>query len=206
MPKITGSAALLATLFLIASCSTSSATGSSSPASGHTGTTPASPGESHVSSVPATFTSASYGYTVTVPAGWSSRQAFSKWDGQSELDGGSAEIDVFGQPTVSRGVFVAAARWKQDLAAYATFLIAWNKNYHGDYCPPTPNTRSRVTVGGQPGVLLAYNCGILVNNVVTVHNGVGYVFAFIDRGVAAATDPTDHKTFLKLLKSVRFPG
>jgi diaminopimelate decarboxylase len=142
---------------------------------------------------------------LTVPAGWTSRQAPAKWDGESELDGSSALADLLGQPGETQGVWAAAARSKRDLAAWASFMIAWNAHYHGDTCPHRPNTRNRVRVGAQPGVLLAYNCGILVNNVATVHNGVGYFFVFVDHGVAAATDPTDHATFLKILRSVKFP-
>jgi hypothetical protein len=153
---------------------------------------------------PTTFTSATYGYTLTVPAGWTSRQAFEKWDIQSELDGTSILVDLFGEPSVSRGAFAAAARWKRGLAAYTTYLITWNAHYH-ELCPQRPNARSRVAIGGQPGVLLAYNCGILVNIAATVHRRVGYLFTFVDRGVAAATDPTDHATFLKILRSVHFP-
>jgi hypothetical protein len=204
MPRVTGYSALLAALLLIASCSASSTPSSSSPASSQTGSTPRSSGSSQVSADPTTFTSASYGYTLTVPAGWTSRQAFEKWDIQSELDGASILADLLGQPSESRGIFVAAARWKRDLAAYTTYLIAWNAHYH-EFCPQRPNTRNSVTIGGQPGVLLAYNCGILVNIAATVQDGVGYLFTFVDHGVAAATDPTDHATFLKVLRSVQFP-
>jgi hypothetical protein len=55
-------------------------------------------------------------------------------------------------------------------------------------------------------VLLAYNCGILINHAVTVHHGVGYDFAFRDPTVAAATDPTDHAALLDILGSVQFPA
>ena len=60
-------------------------------------------------------------------------------------------------------------------------------------------------MGGQPGVLLAYNCGILINIAATVHHGVGYWFAFRDPAVAAATDPADHAAFMDILRSVQFP-
>jgi hypothetical protein len=141
MPRVTGYSALLAALLLIASCSASSTPSSSSPASSQTGSTPRSSGSSQVSADPTTFTSASYGYTLTVPAGWTSRQAFEKWDIQSELDGASILADLLGQPSESRGIFVAAARWKRDLAAYTTYLIAWKAHYH-EFCPQRPNTRT----------------------------------------------------------------
>ena len=204
MPRVTGCAALLAAVFLIASCSSSSTTSTTSPTSSDTGDPPRSSGASQVSAGPTTFTSAAYGYTLTVPAGWTSRQAIEKWDIHSELDGTSVLVDLFGEPSVSRGAFAAAAPWKRDLAAFTTYLIASNAHYH-ESCPPRPNTRNRVTIGGQPGVLLAYNCGILVDIALTVHRRVGYLLTFVDQGVAAATDPTDHATFLRILTSVHFP-
>ena len=200
MAKLATLGALIAAVGLVTSCSGS---GSSAVT---TGGSPTLPRSSATAPQPRTFTSKSYGYTVTVPARWTARQAFEKWDGTSELDGTSALVDLFGQPNETKGIFAAATPWKRGLAAYRTFLITWNAHYHGDYCPAEPNTTSRVTVGGQPGVLLAYNCGILVNNVVTVHGGVGYLFAFVDQGIPAATDPTDHATFLMFLRSVQFLG
>ena len=207
MAKVATLGSLLAAVTLIASCSASSQSASPPAAtSGGSATLPlpstATPQTTAASAT--TFTSARYGYTVTVPAGWTSRQAFAKWDGESELDGESAYVDLLGQPAESKGVWAAAARTKRDLATDTTFAIAWNTRYHGDTCPVRP-TRSRVTVGGRPGVLLAYGCGILINFVVAVHRGVEYWFVFVDQGVPAATDPADHATFLGILKSVQFP-
>lgn len=209
MPRVIGYLSLLAAFFVVASCSSSNSSGSSSSAaSSAVSTTPQSSAAPPESSppTPKTFTSAAYGYTVTVPAGWTSRQAYAKWDGESGLNGDSAYVDLLGQPGETRGVWVAAAPRKGDLAAYTTFLIAWNFHVHGDTCPQRPNMREPVMIGGQPGILLAYNCGILVNNAATIHDGVGYFFAFVDHDLAAATDPTDHATFLKILKSVQFPA
>ena len=33
-------------------------------------------------------------------------------------------------------------------------------------------------LGGQPGTLLAWNCGVLVNQAVSVEHGVGFFFGF----------------------------
>ena len=54
-------------------------------------------------------------------------------------------------------------------------------------------------------MLMAYDCGVLINNGVTVHSGIGYWFVMKDDAVQAATDPADHKTFLRILRSVHFP-
>jgi len=53
-------------------------------------------------------------------------------------------------------------------------------------------------------VLLAYNCGILINIATTVRHGVAYQFVFRDGGVPAATDPADNATFMQMLRSVHF--
>jgi hypothetical protein len=199
MGKLATFGSLLAAVTAIASCSGTSATGGAS-------TTPPRSSAAAAQSIPpkpTTFSSKAYGYSLTVPAGWSSRQAFAKWDGESELDGDSALVDLLGHPGESKGVWAAAARSPRNLTADTTFAIIWNHHYHGDTCQRPP-TRSRVTVGGRPGVLLAYNCGILVNQAVTVRHGVEYWFVFVDRGVPAATDPPDRAMFLDILRSVRF--
>jgi hypothetical protein len=191
-------ALMLTAIFVITSCS------SSSPVSSNAATTPSSSGASQ-STAPDSrrFTSSTYGYAVTLPAGWTSTQALVKWDGRSQLDYEFPQVDLFIRTGSTAGAWAVAARWKRDLAAYARFLTIWNVRFHA--CPPKPETRSSITIGGQPGVLLAYNCGILINMAATVHGGIGYVFLFRDPGVAAATDPTDRATFLKILRSVQLP-
>jgi hypothetical protein len=147
-----------------------------------------------------------YRYTVTVPASWATVQASSRWDGASKLSIESPEVDQF-YPTVSgKGYWAVAAPWKRDLAAYTTFLINWNYRFHGDFCPPQPTARTAVSIGGQPGVLLAYNCGIVINIAATVHNGVAYEFALRDSNVPAASTPADHAEFVALLRTVSFPA
>ena len=192
---------LLAGGVLIASCSSSAG----SPSSG-AGPAAASTGSQSSAPVSRTFTSEAYGYTLTVPANWSSRQAYVKWDGKAELDGTSTAADLIGQPGETRGVWAAASPSKLDLAADAAFAIRWTAQVHGDYCPHRPNARTHVMVGSRPGILLAYNCGILVNLAVTVAHGVEYWFSFVDHGLVAATDPADHAIFMKILSSVQFPG
>src|SRR6476619_4706407 len=49
-----------------------------------TPTPTASPAPS-AASVPTTFTSTTYGYSLTVPAGWTTVQATSAWDGTSSI-------------------------------------------------------------------------------------------------------------------------
>ena len=58
------------------------------------------------------------------------------------------------------------------------YLIASTARYHSDTCPRRPNGQAGIAIGGRPGVLLEYNCGILINLAATVSHGVGYVFTF----------------------------
>ena len=99
-----------------------------------------------------------------------------------------------------------AAPSDETLAASTDALIAATVKYHGDTCPPTPEAQDPINIGGDPGMLVAWNCGILINIAVTVPNGVGYQFLWRNPAVHAATDPTDRATFLAMLESVQFPA
>ena len=68
-----------------------------------------------------------------------------------------------------------------------------------------PQVKDPIVIGAEPGTLLGYDCGILINSAIAVHKGMAYLFGFRDPAVHAATDPTDRAAFLQLLKSVRFP-
>ena len=60
-------------------------------------------------------------------------------------------------------------------------------------------------MGGEPGVLLEWNCEILINNAVTVHDHVAYLFGMRDLGVHAAADAVDRAALQGILDSVQFP-
>lgn len=213
MANVIGRGSLLAAVVVVASCSGSGGSASSSPAPSHVAATSATSSASQTAATtptPTSFTSATYGYTVTVPAQWLSVQATKRWDGKAGhamagLSHDAADVDQFVYNS-NLSSWAVAAPWKQDLAAYTTALIAANARYHGDSCPAKPQARTRITVGGSPGVLLTYNCGILINIAGVVHHGVGYRFGFRDLNVHAATDPADHAAFVHILESVQFPG
>jgi hypothetical protein len=200
MAKAAVFGSVIATVTLVASCSG----GTSAPKSAGSSSSPTSAAASS-SAAPTTFTSAKYGYTLTVPANWIPVQAGSKWDGHTGLSIDSGQVDEFFSDVEGKGSFGVAARWTRDLAAYTRWLVSWTQLTHGETCPPKPDTRTPVTIGGQPGVLLAYNCGILINIAATVHHGVAYQFVFRDGGVPAASDPGDHAAFLQILRSVQLP-
>lgn len=198
--RLLASTVLILASCVIASCS-AGATSNSSPSAAGSGPTGSSPSQS---ASPVRFDSQEYGYSVTLPAGWNANQAYSKWDGQTELSRDSFDVDLFFGPAAAIS-FVAAVGWTHGLAAFARHLIANTVQYHLDTCPRRPNMQTRIAIGGRPGVLLEYNCGILINMAATVRHGVGYVFVFKDDGVNAASDPTDHSVFAQMLGSVEFP-
>jgi hypothetical protein len=150
------------------------------------------------------FKSATYGYTVTPPSGWTTVQASTAWDGLAAYGHESPEADQIIGPASASSWAVAASTTK-DLSAYTTELIAATARDHGDTCPPQPEAQDAIKVGSDPGTLLAWNCGILINLAVAVHNGRAYVFGFRDAAVQASTDPGDRSTFVTMLQSVRFP-
>jgi hypothetical protein len=154
---------------------------------------------------PSSFTSTTYHYSVTLPAGWSGTQASATWDGKASLSSDSAEVDQFigPAPATSTGV---ATPYAKKLADFVADLIAWTHKYHGDTCPPKPESQTAIKIGGAPGVLLQWSCGILINSAVAVHGGIAYQFLFRDPSIGAATYPTDEATFLALLASVTFPN
>ena len=152
--KARATAALMLTaIFVITSCSGTDSSGSAAPGTRSATTTPSSPGTSPPTAPePTRFTSATYGYRATLPGDWVAIPALEKWDGRSELSYDVAQVDQFGSG--SPGAYGAAASWKRDLAAYTKFLITWTLLYHSETCPPKPTTRSPITIGGHPGVLL----------------------------------------------------
>jgi hypothetical protein len=146
-----------------------------------------------------------YGYSVAVPGGWSSLAATARWDGVASVKSDSPEVDRWTSagPT---SAWASAVAYAKDLKTYTTKTIADNAKYHADTCPAEPASQEPITIGGEQGTLIAWNCGILINLAVTVHDRVGYTFGFRDPSVRAATDPKDHGVFVDFLQSVEFPA
>jgi hypothetical protein len=139
-----------------------------------------------------------------VPAGWSALAATARWDGVAGVKSDSPEVDRW-ISKAEPGAWGSAAAYAKDLASYTKKAIADTTKYHGDTCTAPPEAQETISIGGEAGALLSYNCGILINIGVTVHKGTGYTFGFRDPAVHAATDPTDRAIFTDLLKSLRFP-
>jgi hypothetical protein len=160
---------------------------------------------SSASASAALFTSKTYGYSLTPPAGWTTIQATAKWDGKGAPFHDVPEADQFVSSGPASAWFFGAPTTK-DLRAQVAETVTANATEHGDTCPPVPEFQDPIDIGSESGVLLGFDCGILINSAVTVHDGMAYVFGFRDPSVHAATDPTDRATFLALLKSVTFPS
>jgi hypothetical protein len=219
MSKLLRAAPYLAAAIVIAACTSASPAAPQSPPSAAASieTTP-SPTASAVASAspstpslapsgsagPTSFTSKTYGYSLTMPAGWTVIQATAKWDGTGAPFHDVPEADQFVGPAAASAWFFGAPTTK-DLASRVKESIAANADAHGNTCPPVPEVNDPIEIGGQPGTLLGYNCGILINSAITVHKGTAYLFGFRDPAVHAASDPADRAIFLELLKSVRYP-
>lgn len=165
----------------------------------------AAPPTAGVEATPSVFTSPVYGYSVVLPVGWSAVAATLRWDGTSRTSSDTPNVDQF-YPTGLASSWASAAAYQGTLKEYTAKEIADTANYHGTTCPAGPEAQLPITVGGQPGILLQFNCGILINIAVTVDAGIGYVFGFRDPTVEGSSDSQDKAIFVGLLASTRFPG
>jgi hypothetical protein len=153
---------------------------------------------------PVPFTSSMYDYSLTLPVGWHVGAAILRWDGASAPGNSDPTADKFISPaTVS--VFSYAAPFSGDLDQFAEDYTAWTVRDHGDTCPATaPTTSETIEIGGETGVLQSWDCGILINPALTLHDGTAFVFVMRDIAVHAATDPADRAIFEEILESVSF--
>lgn len=153
-----------------------------------------------------TFTSPLYGYTITLPVGWAAGAAMLPWDGKSAPSHDDPTVDKFGGPP-SATAWAHAAPVTVDLDRFVQDNIAWTLRDHGDTCPATaPEKTEPIEIGGEPGMLLSWNCGILINQALLVRDGAGFVFVMRDFAVPAATDPADRALFESLLNAVSLPS
>jgi hypothetical protein len=141
---------------------------------------------------------------VTLPAGWSSGPAILRWDGVSQPSSNAPEADKFGGPSTA-SAWAFDGPFKGDLAAFVADRITANHRDHGDTCPEVvPEVNEPIHVGSEPGVLLAWDCGILINQAVVVRKGVAFTLCMRDPGIHAATDPADRAILDGMLSSVTF--
>jgi hypothetical protein len=197
--------------FMAAACTASSTTAPSliAAATSTPATAPVTPAPRTASSAgpnavetPSTFTSLLYRYSLTLPAGWHAGPAMLRWDGASAPGNEDAAVDRFGGPSTA-SAFVFAGPTAVDLDTLVKNTITWTVRDHGDTCTErTPEVREPIEIGGEPGTFLAWNCGILINHAITVHDGMAFTMVMRDPGVPAASDPTDRALLQELVDSV----
>lgn len=165
----------------------------------------ASPSSVPTPALPVAFASRVYGYSIVVPGGWAVGSAVLPWDAASSPGHTDPVVDKFASPS-DVSAFAFAGPVTVDLAGFVEDTIAWTVRDHGDTCPATaPEKIEPIEIGGEPGMLLSWNCGILINDAVLVREGTGFVLVMRDPSVAAATDPADRAILEVLLDSITFP-
>ena len=151
---------------------------------------------------PVTFTSPYYGYTVTLPAGWSATPATAVWDGKGAPGSENPVVDKFFGPGM-KTVHAFAGPTSSDLTTYGNDVIAWISQFHPE-CVQEPESVGSTTVGSDQATFITWNCGILINLVVGLHGDEGYQFLFRDPGLHKASDTTDRALFESMLDTVSF--
>ena len=196
----------------LAACSGGSGTPSApasvpvTPGATQTPTPAATAKPAATAATPMRFTSLLYGYSITVPAGWNVGAAMLRWDGASAPGHDDASVDKFVSPS-TLSAWGMSGPATGDIDRYVKDNIAWTVRDHGDTCPATaPEATEAIQIGGEAGVLLSWNCGILINEALLVRRGIGFVFVMRDPNVNAAIDPADRVIFEALLDSVILPS
>ncbi len=152
---------------------------------------------------PTFFRSHLYGYSIVVPTGWNATPATTLWDGQSQPSLGPNVDQVAGPHLIVLGY---AGPFGGDLTAFVQDRIAANARDHSDTCPSNAlQLNQPMTIGGEPGVLLGLNCGARIDQVITVHDGVGYAFTIRDSAFGSTLDPADFASVQSMLDSLVFP-
>jgi hypothetical protein len=167
----------------------------------------ASPGASAIPTPavtgPVTFISPLYGYSIEVPAGWGATPAAVRWDGVTEPSLGPNVDLVSGPHLIALGF---AGPFAGDLTAFSRDRIAATARDHADTCGTGPPEQTQsITIGGQPALLLSWNCGARIDLALTVRGGIGYAFTIRDAAFSAVLDPTDLATVRSMLDSLTFP-
>jgi hypothetical protein len=213
-------AAACAALVVVAGCSTASTTSSASPVvspppTAVATTQPAAetPAPSAASTAPpstpgppTSFTSPLYHYSVQLPGAWIVKPATAAWDGNYQFGHGTAQTDTFIQTTSTRIVWGMAAPTSLKLAAWVADRIAANARDHGDTCPAEPAVTEATKVDGLDAMFIAWDCGILINLVLVVDKGVGYVYGLRDSAVDGAVDPAARTTFDAVFGTIKLPS
>jgi hypothetical protein len=153
---------------------------------------------------PNVFRSPLYSYSLVVPTGWSATPATTRWDGVSAASLGPNVDQVAGPHLIVLGY---AGPYAGNLTTFVQQQITASLRDHSDTCPSNAlQLNQPTTIGGEPGVLLGFNCGARIDQAITVHGGIGYAFTIRDLAFAANLDPTDLASVRSMLDSLIFPS
>jgi len=152
---------------------------------------------------PNVFRSPLYHYSITVPPGWTATPATVRWDGVSAPSLGPNVDQLAGPHLIVLGY---AGPYAGNLTAFVQDRIAATARDHSDTCPSNAlQLNQPTTIGGQPGVLLGFNCGARIDQIITVQDRVGYAFTIRDAAFSPTLDATDFATAQSMLDSLTFP-
>ena len=195
MPVLAASLIMIA---LLAGCTSSATTGPGAPSTQSPAATASTPAAARI------FTSRHYGYTETLPAGWTGGQATQQWNGTGAPGDEDSVVDLFQGPGGVEAWAIAAPT-QENLAAYARATIRAAAAAHP--CPATPQTDQAITVGGASARLLSMQCppgsGFLVETAVTIHDGTAFVFASQNPS-GTGSNSADRAAFRTFLASIQF--
>jgi len=150
------------------------------------------------------YTSGLYGYSLTLPAGWQVVPASTRWDGISDPPGhDEPTVDQMSGPESAVAWAFSTPPITRDLRAHASERIAADAKAHP--CPKTPATTDKITIDGQPGLLMSRDCGILVLTALTIRHGTGFLFYLQDSAIHSASYPPDEAILTAMLASVHLP-
>ena len=153
---------------------------------------------------PTVFRSPLYRYSIMVPTGWSATPATTRWNGESQPSLGPNVDQVAGPHLIVLGY---SGPFGGNLTAFVQDRIAANTRDHSDTCPSNAlQLNQPTTIGGEPGVVLGLNCGARIDQVITVHDGVGYAFTIRDTAFSSTLDPQDFAVAKSMLDSLVFPA
>jgi hypothetical protein len=152
---------------------------------------------------PTVFRSPLYGYSIVIPDDWKATPAVVRWDGESQPSLGTNVDQLSGPHLIALGF---AGPFSGDLTAFTQDRLAANARDHSDTCPSNAlQLNQPTTIGGERGVLLGLNCGARIDQVITVHDGVGYAFTIRDTAFSSTLDSTDLASVQSMLDSLIFP-
>ena len=169
-------------------------------------TTPAPPTKAAPTSTatalpPVTFTSSRFGYSISVPAGWTMQEGHREWLGVREEMLSDPGADLFHLsvneefPPLQIGILhvkpeTTLESWAQSQASPPTFFD----------CTSDPAMQS-LTVAGEPALMQSAGCiAHSHTNVFLIHDDLGIVVAWITRPSTASL-----YSFTSILDSMKFP-